>query len=61
MVQELDVIVLADDPLAQVRIAGLAARERARRVALRVGATRVLVLDGSEAPQAAIAWRASLT
>ena len=44
---ELDAIVLADDPLARVRIAGLPAYERARRAALRAGATRVLVLDGS--------------
>jgi phosphatidylglycerophosphate synthase len=42
---ELDAIVLADDPLARVRIAGLPAFERAVRVARRVGATRVLVVD----------------
>jgi len=53
---ELDAIVLADDPLARVRIAGLPAYERARRVALRVGATRVLVLDAERDGLAA--WRA---
>jgi phosphatidylglycerophosphate synthase len=52
---ELDAIVLADDPLARVRIAGLSASERARRVALRVGATRVLIL-GKER-DALAAWR----
>ena len=41
----LDAIVLAEDPLSRVRIAGLSARERAIRVARRVGATRVIVLD----------------
>ena len=43
----LDAIILADDPLASVRIAGLSARERASRSAKKAGATRVLVLDGS--------------
>jgi len=42
---ELDAIVLAGDPLANVKIAGLTARERAVRVARKVGATRVLVID----------------
>ncbi|HEY1558076.1 MAG TPA: CDP-alcohol phosphatidyltransferase family protein [Kofleriaceae bacterium] len=42
---ELDAVVLADDPLARVRIAGLSARERAIRVARKVGATRVTVVD----------------
>jgi phosphatidylglycerophosphate synthase len=42
---ELDAIVLAVDPLANVRIAGLTAKERAIRVARRVGATRVLVVE----------------
>ena len=39
-------IVLAESPLARVRIAGLTARERAIRVARRVGATEVTVVDG---------------
>ena len=60
MAQELDAIVLADDPLAQTRIAGLRAHERAARVARRAGATRVLVLDGTIARQTAIAWRTSI-
>ncbi len=47
LVPELDAIIIADDPLATVRIAGLSARERATRVANRVGATRVLVIDGA--------------
>ena len=55
MAFELDAIVLADDPLARVRIAGLPAHERARRVALRVGATRVLVLHTERGGLAA--WR----
>ncbi len=42
----MDAVVLADDPRARLRIAGLAAGERARRVAARVGATRILVVDG---------------
>lgn len=42
---ELDAIILADTPLASVRIAGLDLRERAVRVARRVGATRIQVID----------------
>ena len=42
---ELDAIVLADDPLSRVRIAGLSVRERAVRIARRVGATRVIVVE----------------
>ncbi len=42
---ELDAIVLAEDPLSRVRIAGLSVRERCVRVARRVGATRVIVVD----------------
>jgi len=56
---ELDAIVLADDPLARVRIAGLPAFERAVRVARRVGASRVLVVDGARATRGELAtWRA---
>ena len=54
----LDAIVLAVDPLAAVRIAGLSATERAVRVARRVGAERVLVLH--EATDLA-AWRGDRT
>jgi phosphatidylglycerophosphate synthase len=42
----LDAIVLAEGPHARERVAGLTLRERARRVAVRAGATRVLVVDG---------------
>ncbi len=55
MAFELDAIVLADDPLARVRIAGLAAHERARRSALKVGATRVRVVESAREDLAA--WR----
>lgn len=51
----LDAIILADDPLASVRIAGLTARERASRSAKKAGATRVLVLDGAR--DQVTAWR----
>jgi phosphatidylglycerophosphate synthase len=55
---ELDAIVLAVDPLAAVRIAGLSATERAVRVAKRVGAERVLVLRNAAD---LAAWRAGRT
>ncbi|HET9991881.1 MAG TPA: CDP-alcohol phosphatidyltransferase family protein [Kofleriaceae bacterium] len=51
---ELDAIVLAVNPLANVRIAGLTAKERAVRVAKRVGATRVLVVERASD---AVGWR----
>ena len=54
----LDAIVLAADQLANVRIAGLTAKERAVRVAKRVGADRVLVLDHAAD---VMAWRAGRT
>ncbi len=46
-------VVLAESPLAQVRVAGLTARERAVRVARRVGAERVVVV-GTGADRAAL-------
>jgi phosphatidylglycerophosphate synthase len=52
---DLDAIILADDPLASVSIAGLTARERASRVAGKVGASRVLVIDGPR--DGVTAWR----
>lgn len=55
---DLDAIVLADDPLARVRIAGLDVRERAIRVTRRVGACRVLVIDRREDRAGIAAWRA---
>lgn len=55
---ELDAIVLADDPLARVVIAGLSAVERAHRVAKKIGAARVLIVDGEQTTRDAIApWR----
>jgi phosphatidylglycerophosphate synthase len=57
-VPNLDAIVLAADQLANVRIAGLTAKERAVRVAKRVGADRVLVLDHAVD---LVAWRAGRT
>src|SRR5687768_14542802 len=56
-VTKLDAIVLADDAFSNVRIAGLTARERAVRVAEKLGAERVFVLDGDRT--ALDAWRAT--
>ncbi|MBA3820368.1 MAG: hypothetical protein H0X17_15860, partial [Deltaproteobacteria bacterium] len=53
---ELDAIVLAANPRSRVKIAGLELRERAVRSARRVGATRVLVLDGGD--EDVVGWRA---
>lgn len=44
----MDALILASSPLADVRIAGLSARERAIRVARRVGATKIDVVDRLE-------------
>jgi phosphatidylglycerophosphate synthase len=55
---ELDAIVLASDPLSHVRIAGLSARERAIRVARRVGASHVHVVDAPATLDELLAWRA---
>jgi hypothetical protein len=52
----LDAIVLATDPLSRVRIAGLAACERAVRVAKRVGARRVHVVESDASRGELIAW-----
>ncbi len=54
----MDALVLAVDPLAKVRIAGLTAKERAVRVARRMGAERVLVVE--DTAQVA-GWRAGRT
>jgi phosphatidylglycerophosphate synthase len=58
---ELDAVILADpaDPLPRVRIAGLTARERAVRVARRIGAARVLVVGDDRGDLDA--WRAGRT
>ena len=55
-VTKLDAIVLADDALSRVKIAGLSARERAVRVATRLGAERVFVVEGNREELAV--WRA---
>ncbi|MGE0402330.1 MAG: CDP-alcohol phosphatidyltransferase family protein [Kofleriaceae bacterium] len=52
-----DAIVLADDPLARVKIAGLEAHERARRVARKVGAQRVLVVENADDRARVVSWR----
>jgi phosphatidylglycerophosphate synthase len=56
---DLDAIVLAEGPLASVRIAGLSARERAVRVARKVGAARVLVIAAPGDRERLAAWRGS--
>ncbi len=48
-IDALDAIILADDATSRVRIAGLEARERAVRVARRVGAERIHIVDGDRA------------
>jgi phosphatidylglycerophosphate synthase len=60
-VSAFDAVVLAEDPLARERIAGLAASERARRVALRVGAERVFVVDDLAARDRLAMWRGDRT
>jgi phosphatidylglycerophosphate synthase len=59
---ELDAVVLSD-ARSRVAIAGLSAGERAIRVARRVGATRVIVVDplGDRARGELAAWRAGRT
>ena len=44
----MDAVILADDPRSNVRIAGLTAVERARRVARRAGATHVRVVETAD-------------
>jgi phosphatidylglycerophosphate synthase len=46
-------VILAESPIARVRVAGLTARERAVRVARKVGAARVVVV-GAPADRAAL-------
>jgi hypothetical protein len=58
---ELDAVVLSGE-LSRVKIAGVAAGERAIRVARRVGAARVLVVPLGRAPAVdLVAWRAGRT
>jgi hypothetical protein len=54
----LDAIVLAETDLSGVRIAGLSVRDRAARIASRIGADRVLVVDSATARGTIPAWRA---
>ncbi len=49
-------LILADGPHALERVAGLTLRERARRVAVRAGAERVLIIDRADALATATAW-----
>src|SRR5687767_3029216 len=57
----LDAIVLATDPLSRVRVAGLPARERAKRVALAVGAVHVHVVEDEASRAQLSAWRGART
>jgi phosphatidylglycerophosphate synthase len=54
---DLDAIVVAEGPLASVRIAGLSARERAVRVARKVGAARVHLVQGPADRERLATWR----
>ena len=51
-----DAIVLADGPAAQAVVVGLTLAERGRRVALRAGAGRVLVVADADARRALAGW-----
>jgi phosphatidylglycerophosphate synthase len=53
----LDAIVLAEAEVSAVRIAGITARDRAARIASRVGAKRVLVIDRDHTRAEIAAWR----
>jgi phosphatidylglycerophosphate synthase len=57
--QELDAVILADSPHAQRNLLGLTLVERGRRVAARVGARRVYVIDGPDAVGGLDAWAAA--
>jgi hypothetical protein len=54
---DLDAIVLADNAVADVRIAGLSVRDRATRTAARAGARRVFVADAASPRSALVGWR----
>jgi len=56
MPHDLDAIVLADGPSADVRVAGLTLRERGTRVAGRAGASRILIVDGAADRARLAAW-----
>jgi phosphatidylglycerophosphate synthase len=53
---QFDALILADSPHARAEILGLALVERGRRVATKVGARRVFVLDGPDAAQPLRGW-----
>lgn len=52
-----DAVLLADSPHAGAAVLGLTLLERGRRVAGRIGARRVFVVDGAAAAAALAAWR----
>ncbi|MBA2539009.1 MAG: CDP-alcohol phosphatidyltransferase family protein [Deltaproteobacteria bacterium] len=52
----LDAIVLADADVARVKIAGLSARDRAARIAQRLGARTLVITDAADRAQLT-AWR----
>ena len=56
--QAFDVLILADSPHAQTKLLGLTLVDRGWRVANKVGARRVFVLDGPEAARAVREWAA---
>ncbi|HEY5944495.1 MAG TPA: CDP-alcohol phosphatidyltransferase family protein [Kofleriaceae bacterium] len=56
--QEFDALILADSPHAKTQLLGLTLVDRGCRVANRVGARRVLVLDGPEALGSLRTWNA---
>jgi phosphatidylglycerophosphate synthase len=56
--QEFDALILADSPHARTKLLGLSLVERGVRVAQKVGARRVLVLDGNVGASDVTAWTA---
>jgi len=58
--QELDALILGDSPHAYSRLLGLTLVERGRRVAVRAGARRVLVVDGRDAAAQLASWAGGL-
>ncbi len=54
---DFDAIVLASEATSLVRVAGLSARERARRVATKFGATRVFLVENAQQLRELAAWR----
>src|SRR4029079_404615 len=54
--QEVDALILADSPHAQTELLGLTLLERGHRVATKVGARRVFVVDGADAARQLPTW-----